>query len=70
MSGSGRAAAEAASNLDPHRTADQVLKDIGLFFAAPFVTLAYLALFPFIGFSELRRGWHERKAARVRNAGR
>jgi hypothetical protein len=39
----------------------QVLKDIGLFFAAPFVTLAYVALFPFLGFAALRRTMRERK---------
>jgi hypothetical protein len=30
------------------RTAGQVIRDIALFFAGPFVTLAYLALCPFI----------------------
>jgi len=31
------------------RTVQEFLKDVGLFFAAPFITLAYLVLFPFIG---------------------
>jgi hypothetical protein len=46
-----------------HRTAAQVLKDIGLFFAAPWVTLAYLALFPFIGMKLMAQAWRQRKAA-------
>jgi hypothetical protein len=45
------------------RTAAQVLKDIGLFFAAPWVTLAYLALFPFIAMKLLAQAWRQRKAA-------
>jgi hypothetical protein len=47
----------------PRRTAGQVLKDIVLFFAAPFVTLVYLALFPFIGMKLLAQAWRERKQA-------
>jgi len=31
------------------RTVQEFLKDVGLFFAAPFITLGYLLLFPFIG---------------------
>ena len=30
------------------RTVQEFLKDVGLFFAAPFITLGYLLLFPFI----------------------
>lgn len=45
------------------RTPARVLKDIGLFFASPFVTLAYLALFPFIGMKLLIQAWRDRKAA-------
>jgi hypothetical protein len=37
------------------RTVQQFLKDVGLFFAAPFITLAWLALFPFIGLMLLVR---------------
>jgi hypothetical protein len=44
-----------------HRSFAQVLKDIGLFFAAPFVTMAYVALFPFIGLATLRRALRQRK---------
>jgi hypothetical protein len=44
-----------------HRTVSQILKDIALFFAAPFVTLAYLPLFPFIGLAVLRQAWRHRK---------
>jgi hypothetical protein len=50
---------EAGSRRSPAR----VLKDIGLFFASPFVTLAYLALFPFIGMKLLIQAWRDRKAA-------
>jgi hypothetical protein len=44
------------------RTAPMVLTDIILFFAAPFVTVAYLGLFPFIGFATVVRAWRDRKA--------
>ena len=37
------------------RTVQQYLKDVGLFFAAPFITLGYVVLFPFIGFGLLLR---------------
>lgn len=42
------------------RTVQQYLKDVGLFFAAPFITLAYLLLFPFIGLHLLLRGRRQR----------
>jgi len=47
----------------PRRTVGQVLKDIALFFAAPFITMAYMPLFPFIGFSMLRQELRRRKEA-------
>jgi hypothetical protein len=47
----------------PHRTMGRVAKDIGLFAAAPFVTLAYLSLFPFIGMAMLAHAWRHRKEA-------
>lgn len=41
------------------RSPGQVARDILLFFAAPFITVAYLPLFPFIGLYMLtRRGEH------------
>ncbi|HUB16666.1 MAG TPA: hypothetical protein VMB34_32330 [Acetobacteraceae bacterium] len=44
------------------RAPAQVAKDVLLLFAAPFITLAYLPLFPFIGLMMMtRRGermWH------------
>lgn len=46
-----------------HRKIREVVEDILLFFAAPFITLACLATFPFIGALMLtRRGeklWHQ-----------
>jgi CheY-like chemotaxis protein len=45
------------------RTASQVLQDIVLFFAGPFITLAYLPLFPFIGLAMLREARHHHTAA-------
>jgi hypothetical protein len=48
---------------DPRRSISQVAKDIGLFFAAPFVTLAYVTLFPFIGMAMLAQAWRRRKHA-------
>ena len=37
------------------RSPAQVCKDIALFLGAPFITIAYLALFPFIGLRMLIR---------------
>lgn len=45
----------------PRRSVAQVAKDIGLFFAAPFVTLAYVLLFPFIGMALFVQAWRHRK---------
>ncbi len=49
------------------RSLGQVLKNITLFFAAPFIALAYIALFPLIGFVMLARtgvrAWHQRHPA-------
>jgi hypothetical protein len=47
----------------PHRTTAQVVKDIVLFVAAPFVTMAYLFLFPFIGVAMFARAWRHRREA-------
>jgi hypothetical protein len=47
----------------PPRTLAQVAKDIGLFAAAPFVTLAYISLFPFIAMALVARAWRRRKEA-------
>ncbi|HEY1932647.1 MAG TPA: hypothetical protein VGG99_11585 [Acetobacteraceae bacterium] len=70
MTTTGRATSEpiATSGGQPERrTPGQVVKDIILFFAAPFITFAYLSLFPFIGLAMLtRRGeraWHRWKRA-------
>ena len=52
MSGS---QAEAAAEPGRPRTPVQVAADIVLFFAAPFITLAYCALFPFIAVMMLTR---------------
>ena len=49
------------------RTVHQFLKDVGLFFAAPFITLAYLLLFPFIGLRLLLRSG--RRPSRGRQCG-
>lgn len=52
-----------ASETDLHRTPAQVAKDIALFFAAPFITLAYMPLFAFLGVQMLcnkdSAAWHE-----------
>jgi DNA-binding NtrC family response regulator len=47
----------------PGRSRAQVAKDIALFFASPFITLAYLGLFPFIGLALLAQAWRRRKDA-------
>ncbi|HUZ62146.1 MAG TPA: hypothetical protein VMU82_00375 [Acetobacteraceae bacterium] len=54
------AAADAAG-----RTVQQFLKDVGLFFAAPFVTLAYLVLFPFIAVVLLARTGRQARRRRT-----
>lgn len=45
------------------RSRAQVAKDIALFFASPFITLAYLGMFPFIGLALLAQAWRRRKEA-------
>jgi hypothetical protein len=45
------------------RTAARVLKDIGLFFAAPWVTVAYLAMFPFVAIKMVAQARRQRKQA-------
>jgi hypothetical protein len=55
-----RAASAPASS---GRTPGQIARDIGLFFVAPYVTLAYLAMFPILGGRLLAQAWRERKAA-------
>jgi hypothetical protein len=45
------------------RTASQVVKDIALFFAGPFITMADLPLFPFIALRMLRQARHHHMAA-------
>ncbi len=46
------------------RSPGQVVKDIVLFFAAPFITLAYLPLFPFLGMAMMSRAWRHRHEVR------
>jgi hypothetical protein len=43
------------------RTPGQVVKDIGLFLAGPFVTLAYLACCPFVAMKLLEQERRRRK---------
>jgi hypothetical protein len=45
------------------RTFLTVLKDNFLFFAAPFIALAYLALFPFFGAKALLDAWRAKRSA-------
>ena len=45
------------------RSAARIAKDIGLFFAAPFVTLACVSLFPVIALAMLLQAWRHRKKA-------
>jgi hypothetical protein len=54
----GETASDAAG---PPRSVVQIAKDIGLFAAAPFVTLAYISLFPFIGLVMLAQAWRHRR---------
>ena len=44
-----------ADSASEPRSPAQVFKDIALFLGAPFITIAYLALFPFIGLRMLIR---------------
>jgi hypothetical protein len=65
------ASSPAAAEREPGRTAAvpdtggrspaRIAKDIGLFFAAPYVTLASLAAFPFLGMKLLAQLRRERK---------
>jgi len=45
------------------RTAGQVVRDIVLFFVAPYVTMAYLAMFPFVAMKMLAQARRQRKEA-------
>jgi len=45
------------------RSVLMILKDDALFFAAPFIALAYLPLFPFIAVKQLLQYLSERKQA-------
>jgi hypothetical protein len=42
-----------------------VLKDIGLFLAAPVIALSYLVLFPYFAVTMLRQVMREKRAARA-----
>ncbi len=57
----------AAEEADEGRSVGVFLKNIALFFASPFIALAYVALFPIIGLVMLARtggqAWRNRKAA-------
>ena len=44
----------------PRRTAGEVIKDIALFFASPFVTMGCLAMFPIVAVAEFRRTRRQR----------
>jgi hypothetical protein len=64
MNASGSTAAqEMAAGTRPRRTGGQVAMDIIRFFAAPFITLGSLCLFPFIAVSQLRQAWRDRNEA-------
>ena len=43
------------SGLPQKRSFGVFLKDVVLFLLAPFITIAYLVLFPFIGLAELAK---------------
>lgn len=51
----------AAEAKPDRRSVGQVLKDAVLFLAAPFISLAYMALFPFIGIAMLMRNRREKR---------
>lgn len=53
-------AGQLPANAVRHRTPGQVIKDIALFFAAPFVTLAYVSLFPFMAMAMLYQALRHR----------
>ncbi len=59
-------AATAAEEKTASRGLGRTLKNIGLFFAAPFIGLAYFIAFPFIGLGMLL--WHGVTALRHRSA--
>ena len=69
----GCTAAAAADEAGEARSVGQFLKNIALFFAAPFMALAYIALFPIIGLVMLARtggqAWRKRHAAAAPGSG-
>jgi len=63
-----QAAAVAAPDKHPQgRSAAMILKDIGMFLSAPFIGLAFIALFPLIGLAMLAwtggQAWRQRAAS-------
>ena len=55
----------AAQSKPANRSLGEVLKDAFLFLAAPFISLAYMALFPFIGLVMLVRARREAQKKRA-----
>jgi hypothetical protein len=47
------------------RNFGQFLRDVGLFLAAPFISLVYMAMFPFIGLVMLVRALREERSRRA-----
>jgi CheY-like chemotaxis protein len=69
-----RFAAEADAAAGEVRSVGQFAKNIALFFAAPFIALAYIALFPLLGMVMLARiagqAWRHGRAAALAGAAR
>ena len=69
-----RFAAEADAAAGEVRSVGQFVKNIALFFAAPFIALAYIALFPLLGMVMLARiagqAWRHGRAAALAGAAR
>lgn len=49
----------------PRRSVAEVVKDVVLFLAAPFISLVYMAMFPFIGLVMLMRARREGRSKRA-----
>lgn len=47
----------------PRRSFAEALKDAGFLFATPFISMAYMAMFPFIAAWFVWQAWRARKAA-------
>lgn len=50
------------------KSSDSFIKNVALFFASPFIALAYAAALPFVGFYQFTKLGHETRVRREKKA--